>query len=358
MQRYSKIFKLCFTAILLLSFVPLSEAKSRLHLLATVAQDVLCGDTAIISSGPQLEGIKLDGNNIILTFESVGSGLCSDGILKGFTLAGVDNKYVQADAMVIAENKVKVWSEQIAEPVSVRYAYPNNSQGANLKSKEGLLALPFHEENSDTIVSNKSGVHDGFGYELWHDKGDVSMTLKEGGTFECKWDNINNALFRTGKKFDSTKTHDQIGTISLDYSCDYQPDGSSYLCVYGWSVDPLIEFYIVESWGNWRPPGSESKGSVEIDNSLYDIYETTRVEQPSIVGNTTFKQYWSVRTNKKTDGTIPISEHFKIWEKMGMKLGKIYEVALCVEGYQSKGKANLYKYILTFGDTTIGKEKE
>lgn len=329
--------------------------KSVGHLLSLEAQRVAYGDTGLISSGPQLEGVKIDGNSIILTFVSVGSGLYSNDILNGFMVAGVDKKYVWADAVVIEKNKVKVWSNRIQQPMSVRYAWADNPQGANLKNKEGLLASPFQEEYSDTIISNKSGTHDGFGYELWHDKGDVSMTLKEGGTFECSWDNINNALFRTGKKFDSTKTHDEIGTISLDYGCDYQPDGNSYLCVYGWSVDPLVEFYIVEAWGSWRPPGAKPKGTIELDGSTYDIYETTRVEQPSIQGDTTFQQFWSVRTNKKNAGTISISEHFKAWKKMGMKLGKIYEVAFCVEGYQSKGTANVYKHILTIGDTVIGK---
>ncbi|NDV95344.1 hypothetical protein D0T84_10505 [Dysgonomonas sp. 521] len=326
--------------------------------LALEAKRVAYKETGVVSSGPRLEGVKLDGNNIVLTFESVGSGLYSNDILNGFAVAGVDKRYVWADAIVIEKNKVKVWSNQVPQPLSVRYAWADNPQGANLKNKEGLPASPFQAEYSDTIRSNKSGVHDGFGYELWHDKGDVSMVLKKGGAFECSWDNINNALFRTGKKFDSTKTHDEIGSISLDYGCDYQPDGNSYLCVYGWSVDPLVEFYIVESWGSWRPPGAVSKGTVNIGGSMYDIYETIRVEQPSIEGDTTFRQYWSVRTDKNTAGTIPVSEHFKAWETMGMRLGKIYEVAFCVEGYQSKGKANLYKHVLTIGNTVTGKEKE
>ncbi|CCC83951.1 endo-1,4-beta-xylanase [Paenibacillus polymyxa M1] len=39
------------------------------------------------------------------------------------------------------------------------------------------------------------------------------------------------ALFRKGKKFDETKTHQQIGNISVNYSANYQPNGNSYLCV-------------------------------------------------------------------------------------------------------------------------------
>ena len=208
---------------------------------------------------------------------------------------------------------------------------------------------------SAAITSDETGIHNGFDYELWHDRGKVSMTLGEGGAFKCSWDSINNALFRTGKKFDETQTYKEIGDISMNYGVDYHPVGNSYLTVYGWSVDPLVEFYIVEAWGSWRPPGAVSKGTVEIDGGTYDIYETTRVNQPSIVGDTTFPQYWSVRTDKKTAGTVSVSEHFKAWEAMGMKLGKMYEVALCVEGYQSSGTADVHDFTLTIGNTTLGK---
>ena len=212
-------------------------------------------------------------------------------------------------------------------------------------SSDGASTYPI--EVFDTITTNKSGVHNGFDYELWHDTGKVAMIIKQDGTFDCTWDSINNVLFRTGKKFDTTKTANEIGKISLLYGCDYHPDGNSYLCVYGWSVEPLVEFYVVEAWGSWRPPGADSKGTVEIDGATYDIYQTTRTEQPSIIGTTTFEQYWSVRTDKKTEGMVSISEHFKAWEKMGMQLGKLYEIAFCVEGYQSKGTANVYKNVLT-----------
>jgi sialate O-acetylesterase len=319
--------------------------------LALEAQRVAYKDDKIVSTGPVYESIQAEENSIILTFSSVGSGLYANSDLGGFAIAGADKKYVWADAVVLSNNKVRVWNRDIENPVFVRYAWADNPEGANLRNKEGLPASPFQAEFSDILTANSIGIHDGYNYELWHDRGNVSMVLKKDGAFACKWNGINNALFRTGKKFDVTKTFEQIGNISLSFDSDYKPVGNSYLCVYGWSIDPLVEFYVVEAWGTWRPPGAKSKGTVKIDGGTYDIYETTRVEQPSILGNTTFKQYWSVRTDKKTKGTVSVSEHFKAWEKAGMKLGKIYEVALCVEGYQSEGTADIYNHILTIGDT-------
>jgi peptidoglycan/xylan/chitin deacetylase (PgdA/CDA1 family) len=202
---------------------------------------------------------------------------------------------------------------------------------------------------AQTITSNQTGSIDGYDYELWKDSGTTSMTLNGGGKFSCSWSNINNALFRIGKKFDSTQTYQQLGNISVDYGCDYQPNGNSYLCVYGWTKSPLVEYYIVESWGSWRPPGSTSKGTITVDGDTYDVYETTRTNQPSIIGTATFQQYWSVRTSKRTSGTISVTQHFNEWANKGMQLGKMYECALTVEGYQSSGSADVYSNTITIG---------
>ena len=204
------------------------------------------------------------------------------------------------------------------------------------------------------LTDSMEGRDRDYTYSLWKDHGTTSMTINGDGKFECSWENIGNALFREGIKFDCTKKYKEIGDISVEYGVDYQPDGNSYLCIYGWSRDPLIEYYIVESWGTWRPPGAESKGTVKVDGGTYDIYETTRVNQPSIDGNTTFKQYWSVRTSKRTSGTVSVTEHFKAWEKFGMDLGKLYESCLTIEGYQSSGWAEVYLNKVTVGEKSDG----
>jgi hypothetical protein len=205
---------------------------------------------------------------------------------------------------------------------------------------------------AQTIYDNATGTIDGYNYELWKDSGTTSMTLNGGGKFSCSWSNINNALFRIGKKFDSTQTYQQLGNISVNYVCNYQPSGNSYLCVYGWTKSPLVEYYIVDSWGSWRPPGSTSKGTITVDGGTYDLYQTTRTNQPSIEGTATFQQYWSVRTSKRTSGTISVTQHFNQWANQGMQLGKMYECALTVEGYQSSGSADVSSNTITIGGSS------
>jgi len=204
-----------------------------------------------------------------------------------------------------------------------------------------------------TITSTETGTFEGYDYEYWKDNGTGTMTLTGGGTFNCSWSNINNILFRTGKKLGSTKTYQDYGKIAIDYACNYQPNGNSYMAVYGWTEDPLVEYYIIDSYGTWNP-GSQStlKGSATVDGRTYQLYQNSRTG-PSIKGtNTTFQQYWSICTSKRTSGTITVSDHFKAWESKGMKMGKLYEVSMVVEGYQSSGTANMSKMDLIFGNTT------
>jgi endo-1,4-beta-xylanase len=188
-------------------------------------------------------------------------------------------------------------------------------------------------EADRTLTGNGTGKHCGYTYEYWKDQGTGSLVLKPNG-YSVSWSNINNLLGRKGIRPGSAN-------LSVTYEANYQPNGNSYLCIYGWTRNPLIEYYIVDSWGSWRPPGGTSLGTVTSDGGTYDIYRTQRVNQPSIDGTQTFYQYWSVRTAKRTSGTITCANHFSAWASKGLNMGSFYEVSMTVEGYQSSGTADV-----------------
>jgi len=194
---------------------------------------------------------------------------------------------------------------------------------------------------------------DGYSYEIWLDRtgGSGSMTLGSGGAFDAQWSaevSQGNFLARRGRNFDATKKATDCGTIVMDYAAQYSASakGNSRLCVYGWMKDPLVEYYIIEDWVNWCPSGSGK--TVTIDGAQYDIFQTPHTG-PTILGDTrTFQQYFSVRKQKRTSGTITVSDHFKAWANAGMQIGNLTEVALNVEGWESSGRANVTK--LTISD--------
>lgn len=101
----------------------------------------------LVAAGPLFASSKTDGNKIILSFSNVGSGLITnDGeALSEFAIAGPDKKFVWAKAK-IEGNNVVVWSDEVANPQYVRYAWADNPVNPNLYNKEGLPASPFRTD--------------------------------------------------------------------------------------------------------------------------------------------------------------------------------------------------------------------
>lgn len=82
----------------------------------------------------------------MISFTEAGGGLVAKGkALAGFTVAGADGKYLPATAVIEGEIVV-VTSEQVAEPVSVRYGWATVPDG-NLFNAAGLPAAPFRTDS-------------------------------------------------------------------------------------------------------------------------------------------------------------------------------------------------------------------
>lgn len=226
--------------------------------------------------------------------------------------------------------------------------------------------------------SQKMGTAGGYDYELWSQNGagTATMTLnvseENGGAFEVEWQGTINMLARTGKRWgsNSTVTVQNVGNITSEFEVEWNSsDNVKYVSVYGWGYydqqdipsgfSNEIEYYIIQDRGSYNPTSNGKKfGSAVIDGISYDFYTTDRIQQPSLSGTSTFKQYWSIPSNTsqhRTKGTISISKHFKAWADAGMKMGRLYEVAsMKIESYtgntgSAKGYAKVKKNLLKIG---------
>ncbi|MBV8878339.1 MAG: sialate O-acetylesterase [Planctomycetaceae bacterium] len=113
--------------------------------LALWAQSQVYGKD-LVYSGPLYESMKVEDNKARISFKHTGSGLEAKGEkLTGFAIAGEDRTFVWADAKIDG-NTVLVWSDKVAKPAAVRYAWADNPE-CNLYNKEGLPASPFRTDD-------------------------------------------------------------------------------------------------------------------------------------------------------------------------------------------------------------------
>ncbi len=112
--------------------------------LALAARALAYGEK-IEYSGPLYDSMKASGGKITLSFRHTGGGLLAkDGALKGFTIAGKDQKFVPAKAEIQGDTVV-VSAEGVTDPEAVRYGW-DNVPDVNLFNKEGLPASPFRTD--------------------------------------------------------------------------------------------------------------------------------------------------------------------------------------------------------------------
>src|SRR5690606_33819471 len=73
------------------------------------------------------------------------------------------------------------------------------------------------------------------------------------------------------------------------------------------------------------------------------MYTGLRENKPSIVGTATFTQYWSVRVEQRSSGTITFANHVAAWEQIGgMPMGSVWDYQIMEsEGYNSSGRSNI-----------------
>ncbi len=197
--------------------------------------------------------------------------------------------------------------------------------------------------------SNSKGNAGGsYAYELWSNgTGSGCMTVYGvDAKFSATWTNAGDFLARIGLAFDQTKTPPQLGTISSDFAeAKTGGNGLVYVGIYGWTVSPLREYYIIDDWGTSKPADTASDGTprtkvgtITVDGDSYDVWKHTQTNKPAITGdNQTFDQYFSVRQNARQCGHISISQHFSQWTTLGLQLGKLEEAKLLVEAQNSTG---------------------
>ena len=104
-------------------------------------------------SGPLYKSYTIKGNTVILDFDFNKNIKARDDTLKGFSIAGSDQKFYWAEAKIV-NGKVEVQSEKVPNPVAVRYNWADNPDG-NLTNASGLPASSFRTDVWAGITQEK-----------------------------------------------------------------------------------------------------------------------------------------------------------------------------------------------------------
>lgn len=87
------------------------------------------GIKAIDGDSPEYDSMEVKDGGIILKFRNAETGLFTYKGLTGFEIAGADKVFYKAKATIVNYNQVFVTSENVPNPVAVRYAWSNWVEG-------------------------------------------------------------------------------------------------------------------------------------------------------------------------------------------------------------------------------------
>lgn len=105
---------------------------------------------------PQFKSMEVAGNKAVLTFQHVNAGWRPFDVNKpiGFAVAGSDKKFAWADAKILKDGRIEVSSDNVAEPVAVRYAWADNPV-CNMFDNVGLPLTPFRTDDWPGVTVGK-----------------------------------------------------------------------------------------------------------------------------------------------------------------------------------------------------------
>ena len=229
--------------------------------------------------------------------------------------------------------------------------------------------MPKARGNAHSVNGNSTGSISGtsWGYEQWSAGGSNSMKYYDNGTFEAQWNNNNDYLARVGFRYGDNGPGKNVNGMQYTADYKYTKTGNAqygYIGIYGWTVNPQVEYYIVDDW--FSKPSEQyvgpKQGEITVDGATYTIHTYVRDNEDSKTGKSTFLQIFSIRQTPRQCGHISIQAHFDKWNELfkgqtaslpgskggqksiQLKFGNVTEVMLMTEaGGGATGSVN-YTY--------------
>jgi endo-1,4-beta-xylanase len=188
---------------------------------------------------------------------------------------------------------------------------------AALLAAAATVALPGTAHAA--VCSNQTGTTNGYYYQMWSNgQGSACINVGSGGNqYSTNWSGIGDFVAGVGWQPGSNQTVSFSGSMNAS-------GGTALASLYGWSTNPLVEYYVIEDDQGGSPSLGTFMGTTTSDGATYNLYEHQQVNQPCITGNScTFEQYLAIRQGNVTSGTITTQNFFNAWASHGMNLGSL-----------------------------------
>lgn len=135
--------------------------KNKTDVAARLARWALAKDydVKIAYRSPEYKSIQIAGNKATVTLDCFGGILRTVDVseVKGFAVCGEDKVWQWAQAKIVGNDKVEVWSDKVPAPIAVRYAWADNPV-CNLRTKDGLPVTPFRSDDFEMTTKPKPPV--------------------------------------------------------------------------------------------------------------------------------------------------------------------------------------------------------
>jgi len=199
-----------------------------------------------------------------------------------------------------------------------------------------ILGCATVAADAQTVRNNGTGTNNGFFYSLFTSSGSSTLTFPSTqfpGNYALSWSGVGDVVGGKGWNPGSART--------VNYNVGFA-QGFNTISVYGWTTNPLVEYYINE-FGSLFTANAQFKGSVSVDGHNYNTFLHQQVNQPSIVGTATFNQYldsWG-GASQGASHSVNTGAHFNHWRSLGMNMGTFNYMILATEAFNgASGSVN------------------
>ena len=201
--------------------------------------------------------------------------------------------------------------------------------GAALAVAASAVLLTNPASAATQYCSNSTGGSNGSYYQMWTaGQGSACISLNSATSYTAQWSGIGDFVAGVGWRPGSTSR-----VISYSGSLNAN-GGTNLLSLYGWSTNPLVEYYVIDGYVGSPNYSGQNMGTMTSDGGTYTIIKHQQVNQPCITGNScTFWQYLAIRNSPRTSGAITFSNFVSAWASKGMNLGSMDYQIMATEAW-------------------------